>query len=282
MTLPPIISPLFRVEDDVLEYKPYPSYPAWLTAWDVSGFTGDASAALAAAAAAQATADTALANAAHAESAADDAQATADLAEIHAQTGITNAAAALSAANEADDTADAAQATANTALTNAATALTAANEADDTADAAQATADALLASLPKSAEMFSDIAVVTVGTPTLSENTIYRYNFIRFTTVVNAVFTWNFVADMRITGSISVLFAQGSGACVCELFVDGISLGTRDMSTGGSNNRQTWVVTYSSAVFGNFRHELKLKAISAGSVGAAFGLSITKVWVNAG
>lgn len=33
---PPMVSPRFRISGMVLQYKPFPSYPTWLDAWDVS------------------------------------------------------------------------------------------------------------------------------------------------------------------------------------------------------------------------------------------------------
>lgn len=38
MVFPPMVSPRFRVEGAILQYKPYPSYPTWLTAWDLTSF----------------------------------------------------------------------------------------------------------------------------------------------------------------------------------------------------------------------------------------------------
>jgi len=248
MTLPPIVSPLFRVEDDILQYKPYPSYPNWLDAWDVSGFTGDASLALEAAATAQTAADLAL----------------------------SNAATALAAANEADDTADAAQTTANTALANAAAALAA-------AVAAQATADSKLGTsvVSKLAEMYSDTAVVTGGTATIIESGSYRYNFTRFTTVLNAQMEWTFVGDLTAGASINVLYVQGSGAGTIDLSINGSNVGSKDMSAGGADNHKLWTVALSAGVHGIGRHTLRLKSGGAGSVGSAFAMTITKVWVVA-
>lgn len=34
---PPMVSPRFRVEGNELQYKPFPAYPTWLVAWDISG-----------------------------------------------------------------------------------------------------------------------------------------------------------------------------------------------------------------------------------------------------
>lgn len=33
---PPMVSPRFRVYNGLFQYKPFPAYPSWLTAWDVN------------------------------------------------------------------------------------------------------------------------------------------------------------------------------------------------------------------------------------------------------
>lgn len=42
---PPMVSPRFRILGALLQYKPFPSYPSWLTAWDVTETIADAIAA---------------------------------------------------------------------------------------------------------------------------------------------------------------------------------------------------------------------------------------------
>lgn len=81
---PPLWSPRWRYEDGKLEYKPYPRYPTWLIAWDVSDImvaieavAEIASEAGIAAVAAQTDATTAIANAASAQATADAALAAA-------------------------------------------------------------------------------------------------------------------------------------------------------------------------------------------------------------
>lgn len=78
MANPPFISPEFQVASDILQYKPYPTYPSWLDSWDLSVFSTNTATALAAA---------------------NEADDTADAAQATANTAITNAAAALAAAS---------------------------------------------------------------------------------------------------------------------------------------------------------------------------------------
>lgn len=137
------------------------------------------------------------------------------------------------------------------------------------------------ASVNKDVEMFADSAVITVGTPTISAGTQYRYNYVRFTTVVGANWKWQFVADLSLGATITVLYEQGTGQATVDLKINGTTVASKDFSSGGTVNNQTWTATLGTSVHGAGRHTLELVSGGSGSVGAAFAISLHKVWINA-
>jgi len=109
---------------------------------DISVLKTTADSAVSAAAAAQTTANTAMTNAATAQSTANSGVSKANAAQSTANTAVSNAATAQSTANSGVSKANAAQSTANTAVSNAATAQSTANTAVSKANTAQSTANA--------------------------------------------------------------------------------------------------------------------------------------------
>lgn len=175
-----------------------------------------------------------------------------------------------------------------TGLSNANIAIVAAqNDATNAladAAAAQATANAAAAAsaiADKTIERFADSAIVTGATASIAANTAYRYNYVRFTTLLAAVWEWYFVADLSAGASINVLYEQGTGQGTIDLKINGVGVGSKDFSTGGTLNNALWTVALSAGVHGVGRHVLRLQPGGAGSVGGAFALSLHKVWINA-
>jgi hypothetical protein len=249
-------SPQFMYEDGIFYAKPYPSYPTWLIAWDATALVplditeqlADINDAI------DAIADT------------NDAQ-DIDISAIESvnttqTTNITAAAAAAAAA----------QTTANTAAAAAAAAQTTANTAVSSIAALQ---------YNKTIDLFADSAIVSGGTPTYIENTVYRYNYVRYTTVINAQFDWYFDADLSLGASINVLYVSGTGSGNIDLSINGTYIASKDFSTGGANNKALWTQALGASIHGKGRHTIRLKCGGAGSVGSAFAMSITKVWINA-
>lgn len=240
---PPMVSPRFQQDGVLLQYKPYPSYPTWLVAWDLTGFTVDLS-----------------------EIEEDIAQLQIDVvdltASVEAGFDALGAALALNIANT-----ETAQFTANDALA--------------AAGAAQATADEALAAAanaPGGYTLSPKVFKTLTGgfgsaqfTTTVWLNTYYLMNGLNTSVEINLPLAAG-------THTISMLWVRGPANCDVTAYIDGSSLGgANGYNATNLNAEWSWITSALAAGL----HNLKLTVTGKQPASSGYNFALCQVSIKA-
>lgn len=244
---PPMISPRFQVSaEGVLQYKPYPSYPSWLDAWDVGALVP-----------------------ADVQSQIDD---------------INEAIAALDATDESLAALIGAVGTlADSAATAAASAQSDATQALSDAAAAQSTADDALAAAGGAANVYPTHHTIT---PNQFHTIAGGFGSANFASTIWLSTYWlmtglNAEVDLTLlleagNYEIKMLWTRGSSAGDLTLRLDGTNLGTKvGYNASNLNAEETWTV--SGVAAGSHTLNLKVNAKQGASSGYNISASLFTV-----